>query len=96
MDSTAALPTDVATLQALLLASEERLIERDAVIERKEDRIIRLENLVAGFKRALFGSKSEKADPDQYQLALEDIETASLESPGRKQGRTLWLNLRPR
>jgi hypothetical protein len=46
------------------------------VIERKEERIVRLEKLVADFKRAMFGSKSEKADPDQYQLALEDIETA--------------------
>ena len=53
-----------------------RLAERDAIIERKEERIVRLEKLVADFKRAMFGSKSEKADPDQYLLALEDIETA--------------------
>ncbi|MBM2082097.1 MULTISPECIES: IS66 family transposase [Roseobacteraceae] len=83
MSFPADLPTDVATLQALLRAAEERaserdarLAERDAVIERKEERIVRLEKLVADFKRAMFGSKSEKADPDQYQLALEDIETA--------------------
>jgi transposase len=63
-------------LQALLRAAEERaserdarLAERDAVIEREEERIVRLEKLVADFKRAMFGSKSEKADPDQYQLA---------------------------
>jgi transposase len=43
--------------------------------ERKEDRITRLEKLVAGFKRALFGAKSEKARREQYELALEDIET---------------------
>lgn len=83
MSFPADLPTDVATLQALLRAAEERvserdarLAERDAVIERKEERIVRLEKLVADFKRAMFGSKSEKADPDQYLLALEDIETA--------------------
>lgn len=76
MNLPADLPTDVATLQALLRAAEERASERDAVIERKEERIVRLEKLVADFKRAMFGSKSEKADPDQYQLALEDIETA--------------------
>jgi len=69
MDLPADLPTDVATLQALLRASE-------ACNARKDDRITRLEKLVADFKRALFGSKSEKADPDQYLLALEDIETA--------------------
>lgn len=70
------LPTDIATLQALLQAAEERVSARDAIIERKEERIVRLEKLMTDFKRALFGSKSEKADPDQYQLALEDIETA--------------------
>ena len=50
--------------------------QQDAVIERKEERIIRLEKLVADFKRVLFGAKSEKFAPEQYQLALEDIETA--------------------
>ena len=56
------LPSDVATLQALVIA--------------KDDRIVRLEKLVADFKRALFGSKSEKVSMEQYELALEDIETA--------------------
>jgi transposase len=69
MTSPTDLPTDVATLQALLIASEERNV-------RKEDRIIRLEKLLADFKRALYGAKSEKGHPDQYHLALEDIETA--------------------
>lgn len=69
MTSPADLPTDVATLQALLIASEERNL-------RKEDRIIWLEKLLADFKRALYGAKSEKGHPDQYHLALEDIETA--------------------
>lgn len=31
---------------------------------------------MADFKRALFGSKSEKVSTDQYELALEDIEAA--------------------
>ncbi len=69
MTSPTDLPTDVSTLQALLIASEERNV-------RKEDRIIRLEKLLADFKRALYGAKSEKGHPDQYHLALEDIETA--------------------
>ena len=70
------LPTDIATLKAFLLASEERNVRKDGVIKRKEDCIVRLEKLVADFKRALFGSRSEKANPEQYELALEDIETA--------------------
>ena len=35
-----------------------------------------MELLVAAFKQAMFGRKSEKIDPDQFELALEDIETA--------------------
>lgn len=83
MTSRSNIPTDVATLQALLAAADARLeaqsrtlLDRDAIIERKEDRIIRLEKLLADFKRALYGAKSEKGHPDQYHLALEDIETA--------------------
>lgn len=63
------LPDDVASLKALLVASEGRNL-------RKQDRIDQLEKLVADFKRALFGARSEKADPEQFELALEDIETA--------------------
>lgn len=58
-------PTDIATLQALLIASEERNV-------RKEDRIIRLEKLLADFKRALYGAKPEKGHPDQCHIALKD------------------------
>ena len=83
MTSRSDLPTDVATLQALLIAADARLsaqsqslLDRDGIIERKEDRIIRLEKLLADFKRALYGAKSEKGHPDQYHLALEDIEAA--------------------
>jgi hypothetical protein len=74
------LPDDIDALKALLLASrvdiavrDARLAERNSIIERKEDCIQRLEKLVADFKRALFGAKSEKVDPDQYELALEGV-----------------------
>jgi len=76
-------PDDIDALKAMLFAAEaqisaqgQTLADRDTVIERKEDRIVRLEKLLADFKRALYGAKSEKGHPDQYQLALEDIETA--------------------
>ncbi|MDG1376110.1 MAG: hypothetical protein P8P56_03625 [Yoonia sp.] len=32
--------------------------------------------MLADFKRALYGAKSEKGHPDQYHLALENIEAA--------------------
>ena len=69
MSKSADLPNDIEALKALLAASEDRNL-------RKQDRIDQLEKLVADFKRALFGARSEKADPEQFELALEDIETA--------------------
>ncbi|MGX1500427.1 transposase [Labrenzia sp. MBR-25] len=69
MLTTADLPDDIAALKAMLIASEARNI-------RKDERITRLEKLVAAFKQAAFGRKSEKRDPDQFDLALEDLETA--------------------
>lgn len=56
------LPNDVAELKAIIRA--------------QQDQNARLEALVASFKKALFGAKSEKVDPAQYELKLEDIETA--------------------
>lgn len=47
-----------------------------AIIQAQQEQNTRLEALVAAFKQALFGRKSEKIDPDQFELALEDIETA--------------------
>ena len=63
------LPDDIAALKAMLVASEARNF-------RKDERIERLEKLVAAFKQAAFGRKSEKSDPAQFELALEDLETA--------------------
>ena len=58
----AGLPDDVAALKAIVIAVQARNA--------------RLEQLVAAFRQAMVGRKSEKIDPDQFELALEDIETA--------------------
>lgn len=50
------LPNDIAELKALLIAAT-------ALGLRKDDRIARLEKLVAAFKQAAFGRKSEKINP---------------------------------
>lgn len=76
MSFPADLPDDIDALKTIIMASQAKMMEQDSVIERKEDRIVRLEKLLADFKRALYGAKSEKGRPDQYHLALEDIETA--------------------
>ena len=69
MPNTADLLGKIAALKAMLIASEARF-------SRKDERIERLEKLVAAFKQAAFGRRSEKSDPDQFELALEDLETA--------------------
>ena len=69
MPDTTDLLGEIATLKAMLIASEARS-------SRKDERIARLEKLVAAFRQAAFGRRSEKSDPDQFELALEDLETA--------------------
>src|SRR5712671_5069068 len=74
--STDPLPTDTATLQALLLGAR---AERDAVVAERDhlqSQNVRLQHLLRQLQRAQFGPRSEKLDPDQLHLAFEDIEQA--------------------
>ena len=71
MLNTADLLDEIAALKAMLTAAEAR--ERN-----KDERIARLEQLVAAFKQAVFGRRSEKCDPDQFEMALEDLETIAV------------------
>ena len=70
------LPDDVGTLQALVHSivaeRDAALAERDQAREQNE----RLLHLLRQLQRARFGRSSEKLDPDQLQLALEDVEQA--------------------
>jgi len=61
MTEPAHLPDDIDALKAIILT--------------QRDQNARLEALVKAFKKAPFGAKSERIDPDQYELTLEDIET---------------------
>lgn len=72
MPNSAELLEEIAALKAMLIAA-------DARDRRKDERIERLEKLVAAFKQAAFGRRSEKSDPDQFELALEDLEAAMAE-----------------
>jgi transposase len=76
MIATADLPDDIDALKAIILAQQEQNAIHEGVIARKEDRIVQLEKLVADYKRAMFGARSEKVCPEQFELALEDIEAA--------------------
>ena len=76
MIATADLPDDIDALKAIALAQQEQTAIQKGVIDRKETRIIQLETQVADYKRAMFWARSEKACPEQYELALEYIEAA--------------------
>ena len=70
------LPTDIEALHVLLATAR---TERDAAIAERDQarsQIDRLRHLLRQLQRAQFGRRSEKLDPDQLLLALEDIEQA--------------------
>ena len=76
MSASPELPADIATLQALLAATR---AERDAAIAERDQTLsqnLRLQHLLNQLQRMQFGRRSEKLDPDQLALALEDIEQA--------------------
>jgi transposase len=82
-DITDKLPTDIDALQALVAAAR---AERDAAIVKCDTAIAerdhalsqmdRLRHLLRQLQRAQFGRRSEKLDPEQLLLAIEDIEQA--------------------
>jgi len=86
MPDTADLLGEIAALKAMLIAAEARDL-------RKDERIARLEKLVAAFRQATFG-RPGKSDPGQFELALADLgtamavihaeEDADLQPPGRR------------
>ena len=70
------LPVDIEALQALLAAAR---AERDAALAERDQALSqndRLRHLLRQLQRAQFGRRSEKLDPEQLLLALEDIEQA--------------------
>src|ERR1700745_4339685 len=70
----AQLPADIDALHVLVAAAR---AERDAAIVERDhalSQIDRLRHLLRQLQRAQFGRRSEKLDPEQLLLALEDIE----------------------
>lgn len=78
------LPDDVAALRALLLAERARHASELAA---RDSRLERLMAMLHALRRAQFGRRSEKLDPGQLALALEDLEiaVASAEAEDEKQ-----------
>jgi len=67
-----ALPEDVETLHAVI---GDLVRERDSARAEAEAEIARLRGIVKTLQRMQFGRRSERLDPDQLQLGLEDVAT---------------------
>src|SRR3954465_11224863 len=79
------LPNDIAALHAMLVVA---WAERDA--ERAEKVQLaaqndRLRHLIRQLQRLRFGRRSERLDPDQLNLALEDLEQAIAETEAEQE-----------
>lgn len=74
------LPADVEALRAQVLALVGALEAERAERQRIEDQNDRLRHFIRQLQRMQFGPRSERLDPDQFNLALEDIEQARAET----------------
>src|SRR5215469_2049548 len=86
------LPSDPEALRALLKQAAVQIAavesERDEIRaerDRAADQNDRLRQMLRAFQRGLFGKRSEKLDPDQRQLALEDLEQAIADGEAREE-----------
>ena len=62
------LPSEPALLQHLIR-------DMAAAVEHRDGEIERLKSIIKTLQRAQFGRRSERLDPDQLALALEDIDS---------------------
>jgi transposase len=67
------LPDDIDALRALVIAERAR---HAAEIAARDVEVARLQAMLQAMQRARFGRSSEKLDPAQLRLGLEDVETA--------------------
>ncbi|QNT69408.1 IS66 family transposase [Defluviicoccus vanus] len=75
-----AIPDDPSALRAALLAMRAELAAERALRRGLEDRNERLQHFIRQLQRMQFGRRSEALDPDQLNLALEDLEQAVAEA----------------
>ena len=62
------LPSDIAVLHRLIR-------DMASVVEHRDGEIERLQLIISKLQRAQFGRRSERLDPDQFDLALDDLNT---------------------
>jgi transposase len=69
-----------------VLATRAELDAERALRQQLEDQNERLPHFIRQLQRMQFGRRSEKLDPDQLALGLEDLEQAVAESPNQCPG----------
>ena len=69
-----ALPDDVEMLHRLVRDLASVVEARDGALDESKTEIARLRAIIRQLQRAQFGRRSERLDPDQLSLALEDLE----------------------
>jgi transposase len=74
-DAVVALPDDIETLKAMVLAAHAEAAQLRAAKAEAEARIERLHALIKTLERARYGRRSEALDPDQHAFAFEEIQT---------------------
>ena len=79
------LPDDASGLRAAVLAMHAELEAERGERQRLEDQNARLRHFIRQLQRLQFGRRSEKLDPDQLNLALEDLEQAVAETDAERE-----------
>ena len=82
------LPDDIEALKVLVLLARTELAAKDAELARVQDANTRLWETLRQLRRAQFGRKSEKLDPDQLSLAMEETEQAIAETGATEEAST--------
>lgn len=67
---------DLDTLNARIARAQVRAAELADALAASEDEVKRVNDILAAFKRHMFGARAERIDPDQYQLVLEELTAA--------------------
>ena len=90
------LPDDIEALKALVLSARTELAAKDAELARSQDANARLWETLRQLRRAQFGRKSEKLDPDQLNLAMEETEQAIAEAGSAEETSNATLKASPK
>jgi transposase len=76
MDKASSTTRDPDALLAIIAQMEAKISNLEDALAASEDEVKRLTQIFKAFQRHRFGRKSERLDPEQYQLVLEEIEAA--------------------